>query len=136
MTVRKPPRPVVAVDTVTGRITARYDGVRACAEATGISADTLYARCRFKRMPYTGFTAYRYADDPDVSAHGGMVSPVLAIDQDGNVAGSWPSVRAAAPGLGYSEHHLCTLVRKRAMVLYKGVACTLVRPNRADPGAS
>lgn len=98
-----PNRPVVAVDMLTGEVTARFGSLTDAAEAYGFLTSSVWKECNKRRYPKNRFDALRYADDTEpiefMRSSGRCV-----IASDGKEVHAWPCIGMAAEDSSLSYH--------------------------------
>ena len=88
-------RPVVAVDRLTGEVTARFGSLTEAAEAYGIRKTNAWKECDKRICPVKRFDALRYADDTEpIDFSRSSVRCVIA--SDGKEVHAWPCIGMAA----------------------------------------
>lgn len=90
-----PNRPVVAVDRLTGRVTARFDSLNEAADAYGMYPTDVWAECKNRYYPAKRFDVIRYADDPEPIDFG-RKNRRCVVASDGKTVHVWPCVSRAA----------------------------------------
>lgn len=88
-------RPVVAIDRLTGRITARFGSLNDAAEAYGIYPTDVWAECKNRHYPPKRFDVLRYADDPEPLRWGNQRHRCV-VASDGKTVHAWPCISMAA----------------------------------------
>lgn len=96
-------RPVVAVDRLTGQVTARFDSVQDAAEAIGMKATNVCQECRNRRVPNTRFDVLRYADDKE-PIDWGTVRGKCIVATDGRTVHAWTCANRAAEDSSLTYH--------------------------------
>ena len=88
-------RPVVAVDRLTGEVTARFGSLTDAADEYGIFPSNAWKECNKRIYPEHRFDALRYADDTEPIEF--MRSSVrCVIASDGKEVHAWPCIGMAA----------------------------------------
>lgn len=91
----KQKRPVVAVDRLTGEVTARFCSLTDAADAYGICTSNAWKECCNRIYPKYRFDALRYADDTEpINFMRSSVRCVVA--SDGKEVHAWPCIGMAA----------------------------------------
>ena len=90
-----PKRPVVAIDRITGEVTARFDCAQDAADAFGISVAFARSECRNRRVSSTRFDALRFADDPEPIRWWSQRTRCV-VASDGKTVHAWPCISMAA----------------------------------------
>lgn len=96
-------RPVVAVDRLTGQVTARFDSVQDAAESFGMRATDACQECRNRKVPNTRFDVLRYADDKE-TIDWGMVRGKCIVATDGRTVHAWTCANRAAEDSSLTYH--------------------------------
>ena len=108
-------RPVVAVDMLTGEVTAMFCSLTEAAEAYGISKSNVLRECAKRRYPQRRFEALRYADDTEpIDFKRGRCRCVVASDDE--EVHAWPGVRIASEDSYLSYHAFVGRMRRGATV--------------------
>ena len=88
-------RPVVAVDRLTGEVTARFGSLTEAADWYGICTSNAWKECDKRICPKHRFDALRYADDTEpIDFSRSSVRCVIA--SDGKEVHAWPCIGMAA----------------------------------------
>ena len=88
-------RPVVAIDMLTGEVTARFGSLTEAADVYGIFTSDVWRECDKRRYPRHRFDALRYADDTEpIDFKRGTRRCVVA--SDGKEVHAWPCIGMAA----------------------------------------
>ena len=91
----KQKRPVVAIDRLTGEVTARFGSLTEAAEEYGICTSNAWKECCKRMYPKYRFDALRYADDTEpIDFMRSSVRCVVA--SDGKEVHAWPCIGMAA----------------------------------------
>lgn len=93
----------MAVDRLTGHVTARFDSVQDAAEAFGMKATDACQECRNRKVPNTRFDVLRYADDPE-PIDWGMVRCKCVVATDGRTVHAWTCANRAAEDSSLTYH--------------------------------
>lgn len=113
--VPKQKRPVVAIDRLTGEVTARFGSLTEAAEAYGICASNAWKECDKRIYPKHRFDALRYADDTEPI--GFMRSSVrCVVASDGNEVHAWPCIGMAAEDSSLSYDAFVGRIKRGATV--------------------
>ena len=111
----KQKRPVVAVDRLTGEVTARFGSLTEAAEEYGICTSNAWKECCKRIYPKHRFDALRYADDTDhIDFMRSSVRCVVA--SDGKEVHAWPGVKIAADYSRMSYDAFISRMRRGTMV--------------------
>lgn len=98
-----PKRPVVAIDRLTGEVTARFDSVQDAAEAFGMRSTDACQECRNRKVPITRFEVLRYEDDTE-PIDWGTVRGKCIVATDGRTVHAWTCANRAAEDSSLTYH--------------------------------
>lgn len=90
-----PKRPVVAIDRLTGHITARFGSVCEAADAFMIDASLARSECSKRYCPQGRFEVLRFADDPEPLEFDRSRNRCV-VASDGRTVHAWTCLRRAA----------------------------------------
>lgn len=93
----------MAVDRLTGQVTARFDSVQDAAESFGMKATDACQECRNRKVPNTRFDVLRYADDKE-TIDWGMVRGKCIVATDGRTVHAWTCANRAAEDSSLTYH--------------------------------
>ena len=91
----KQKRPVVAVDMLTGEVTAMFGSLTEAAEEYGMLASNVWKECNKRIHPANRFDALRYADDTEPIDFMRSTRRCV-VASDGKEVHAWPGVKIAA----------------------------------------
>ena len=93
----------MAIDRLTGEVTARFGSVQDAAEAFGMKATDACQECRNRKVPNTRFDVLRYADDKE-TIDWGMVRGKCVVATDGRTVHAWTCANRAAEDSSLTYH--------------------------------
>lgn len=108
-------RPVVAVDMLTGEVTARFGSLTDAAEAYGFLTSSVWKECDRRTYPKNRFDALRYADDTEPIEFM-RSSARCVVASDGKEVHAWPGVGMAAEDSSLSYHAFVGRMRRGTTV--------------------
>lgn len=104
-------RPVVAVDMLTGEVTARFGSLTEAAESYGICTSNAWKECDKRIYPKHRFDALRYSDDAEpIDFMRSSCRCVVA--SDGKEVHAWPGVGMAAEDSSLSYYAFVGRMRR------------------------